>query len=650
MEQEKEHTYQSVSPEQANAEQSLLDSQAQLASIIASAMDAIITVDSDQKIVLFNIAAEKMFRFPAAEALGQSLDRFIPERFRKAHRQHIPNFGATEVTRRSMGSLGALHGLRANGEEFPIEASISKIEMKGETFYTVILRDLTQRMQDEARLREQAALLDHAQDAILVRDLNERILFWNKGAERIYGWTAQEVIGKDVREVLYPHGSREFEKARLAVKEKGEWIGELRHHAKNGREIIAESRLTLVEDEAGNPKSTLSINTDVTERKKLESQFLRAQRMESLGTLASGIAHDLNNILSPILMSIQLLQSKIKDPDSRQMLNVLLINAERGANIVKQVLSFARGMSGERIPLQPRYLVKEIIKILRETLPKHIEVKLDIPDDIWPVTGDATQIHQVLMNLCVNARDAMPTGGKLAVAAQNIYLDENYARMHLEAKPGRYVIITVADTGLGMPQHVIDKIFEPFFTTKDPGKGTGLGLSTVSGIVRGHGGFVNVYSEVDKGTQFRVFLPAARIEDLKQAEEESLDLPAGSGEMILVVDDEMAIREITRRTLEAFGYAVLTASDGTEAIALYAQKKDEIKLVLTDMMMPYMDGAATIRALQRINPQVKIIASSGLSENGRAAEMMGTGAKTFLSKPYTAEKLLKTIEAVLSRP
>src|SRR5205085_12229510 len=215
------------------------------------------------------------------------------------------------------------------------------------------------------------------------------------------------------------------------------------------------------------------------------------------------------------------------------------------------------------------------------------------------------RIHQVLMNLCVNARDAMPDGGKLSIKVENLYLDENYARLHIEAKPGRYAIITVADTGTGIPAHIVDKIFEPFFTTKEHGKGTGLGLSTVTGIVRGHGGFINVYSEPDRGTQFRVFLPAITLTESYALEEEQSDMPLGQGEVVLVVDDEMAIREITKSTLEAYGYRVLTASDGTEAIAIYAQNKDTIQVVLTDMMMPYLDGAATIRALQKVNPQVR---------------------------------------------
>jgi nitrogen-specific signal transduction histidine kinase len=303
------------------------------------------------------------------------------------------------------------------------------------------------------------------------------------------------------------------------------------------------------------------------------------------------------------MMSIRMLQNKFPDEDSQRLLQMLQASAERGAGLVKQVLSFARGVEGERITLQPRHLIREIVKILKDTLPKSISVDFSADDNLWAVSGDATQLHQVLMNFCVNARDAMAGGGRLTILAENVYIDDNYARMNIEARPGRYVRIKIVDTGSGMPPHIIDKIFEPFYTTKEQGKGTGLGLSTALGIVKGHGGFINVYSEVGSGTQFTIHVPAVTIEQASQRGAGAVELPYGKDELILVVDDERAILEITKTTLETHGYRALTASDGTEAVALYAQHKDEVKVVLTDMMMPYMDGPATIRALQKLNPQ-----------------------------------------------
>jgi PAS domain S-box-containing protein len=519
---------------------------------------------------------------------------------------------------------------------------------KGKPYqYVAIRNDITERKRAEEQLLEQATLLDNAQDAILVRDLDDKFLFWNKSAERIYGWRAAEVIGRDLKGTIYKNSLAQFDDAKRATVGNGEWRGELRQVTRDGKDIVVESRWTLVRDDRGEPKSVLVINTDVTDKKKIEAQFLRAQRMESIGTLASGIAHDFNNLLSPILMSIQLLKAKFPDEDGQRLLAMLQVSAERGASLVKQVLSFARGVEGERITLQPGHLIKEIFKILKDTLPKSIEVEFEGGEDLSVVAGDATQLHQVVMNFCVNARDAMPDGGKLIIKADNIEIDDNYARMNLEAKAGRFVVVTVADNGVGIPAANIHKIFEPFFTTKDQGKGTGLGLSTALGIVKGHGGFINVYSEAGRGTQFKIYLPAADT-PFSVLPESSRSLPVGHGELILVVDDEIAIREITKVTLETYGYRALTAADGTEAVALYAQHKDEIRVVLTDLMMPYMDGPATIRALRKMNPQIKIIASSGLAENVRAVEAGHIGVETFLPKPYTAEKLLSALAEIIS--
>jgi len=634
--------------ERMRAEEALKESEERFAGIVSHAREAIISVDESQRIILFNEQAEKIFGYSAEEVIGKPLDILIPPRFTKSHREHIREFSASPISGRGMNERGDIYGIRKDGREFPAEASISKVELRSGKLFTVMLRDITERKQAEERLREQATLLDRAKDAILVRDLSDTVLFWSKGAERLYGWTSDEAVGKNIRELLYTKGDPPpFEQAHKVLAEKGEWMGELRQMTKDGKELTVESRWTLVRNDKGEPKSILVINTDITEKKKLEAQFLRAQRMESIGTLAGGIAHDLNNVLSPILMSIRMLQMRFTDESSQRLLATLRASAERGARMVSQVLSFARGAEGERIAVQPRHLIREIVKILKDTLPKTIDIRFSLPDNLWAVAGDPTQLYQVLMNLCVNARDAMPQGGRLTIETENAYIDETYARMHLDAKPGRFVVITVSDTGVGIPPHIIDKIFEPFFTTKGQGEGTGLGLSTVMGIVRGHGGFINAYSEVGKGTQFKVYLPAIESTEMAQRQEEQGDLPVGHGELILVVDDEEAILEITRGTLEAFGYNVLTASDGTEAVALYAQNKDKIQVVLVDMMMPYMDGPSTIRALQKLNPKVKIIAASGLAANGKAVEAIGAAVKIFLSKPYTADKLLTALAGIL---
>jgi two-component system, cell cycle sensor histidine kinase and response regulator CckA len=382
---------------------------------------------------------------------------------------------------------------------------------------------------------------------------------------------------------------------------KGEWQGELHQLTKDGREIIVESRWTLVRDDKGEPKSILTVNTEITQKKQLEAQLLRSQRLESIGTLAGGIAHDLNNVLAPILMSVQVLQMKLREEQHQQVLKTLENNVKRGANLVKQVLSFARGIEGKRTIVQVKQVIFEIEQIITETFPKSITCEINIAENLWYVSGDTTQLHQVLMNLVVNARDAMPEGGILTICAENITIDQHYARMNIDAQIGSYIVINVADTGIGMPKEVEERIFEPFFTTKELGKGTGLGLSTALGIIKNHGGFVNVYSEVNKGTQFKVYLPAAVINETQWQIPEPEPCPGG-GELILVVDDEAAIREITKSSLESYNYRVLTAGDGVEAVSIYAEQVQEISVVLLDMMMPAMDGAIAIHRLQKINP------------------------------------------------
>ncbi|MEH1824977.1 MAG: PAS domain S-box protein [Nostoc sp.] len=511
-------------------------------------------------------------------------------------------------------------------------------------YYGGIAEDITERKLAEQKISEQAALLDIATDAILVRDFQSQILFWNQGAERMYGWLSTEVMGKETHEILYSAGTQhQLEKPLKSVIESGSWQGELHKVTKSGEKIVVESRWTLMRDSEGKPKSILTVDTDITEKKQLEEQFFRTQRLESLGTLAGGIAHDLNNILTPILAAAQLLQGKFFQDEERsgQLMALVEANARRGAALVKQVLSFARGFKGEPTIIQVKYLISEIIEIAKHTFPKSIEFSTVIPEDIWAISGDTTQLHQVLMNLVVNARDALPHGGNIKISAENKFIDEAYTRMNLDAKVGHYVVITVADNGIGIPPEVLDRIFEPFFTTKEVNVGTGLGLSTVLGIIRSHDGFIKVSSNVGRGSKFDLFLPA--VEATQAFRIEDLDLLPGKGELILVVDDEAQIREIATIILENHNYKILTASNGIEAIALYAQHKHQINAVLMDIMMPEMDGITAIRTLQKINQQVQIIACSGLNSMEVFTQAADVNVQAVLLKPYTARELLNSL-------
>jgi two-component system, cell cycle sensor histidine kinase and response regulator CckA len=528
-----------------------------------------------------------------------------------------------------------------------VEIAIQQSEL-----YQQAQNELAERKIAEQKIQEQAALLNIATDAISVRDLENRILFWNKGAERLYGWLAEEALGQNATDLIASGDLHQIDTIRLIAAKSGDWQGELQKKKKDGTELLVESRWTLVRDETGQPNSFLVVNTDITEKKRLEQQAFRTQRLESLGTLASGIAHDLNNILTPILATAQLLPLTLPalDQQNQNLLKILDDSASRGASLVQQILFFAQGTEGHRITLQVAHLLREIRQLVSQTFPKSIDVQIYIPEGLWMITGDATQLHQVLMNLCINARDAMPNGGILNLSTENLRIDEQYAQMELEAQVGPYLVMTISDTGIGIPQNIVDRIFDPFFTTKELGKGTGLGLSTVLGIVKSHGGFVKVLSEIGKGSQFKVFFPAIETEAADIAQGEAPQLNAGNGELILVVDDEPQILAISKEVLQLYNYRVLSVNNGIEAIAQYAQHQNaqhqnKISVVLMDMMMPEMGGEGAIQILRSMNPQVKIIASSGIASNETLAKAAGVTA--FLSKPYAIKELLGTLHEVL---
>lgn len=511
-----------------------------------------------------------------------------------------------------------------------------------------VMIDMTERKHAEEKIIEQAALLDEAQDAIIVSDLKGRILFWSKGAERIYDRAVEDVMGKSVDELLH-HAAATSQAALKETLKTGRWIGEMREQEKSGGELVVQSRWTLLRDGQGNPKSIMVINTDVTEHKQMEEQFLRSQRLESLGVLVSGIAHDLNNTLAPIIIGIQMLRLEPqRDPEMESLLVTMEISAKRSADMLKQMLTFARGGEIQKTLIQPADLVKEMSGIVSDTFSKFIECRVQAGPGLHPIAGIPTQLHQVLMNLCVNARDAMPKGGTLTLNAENVKLTATEAARHAGAKAGNYVCFSVADTGTGIPPEQLGKIFQPFFTTKAPGKGTGLGLSASSNIIKNHDGFMTVDSRPGHGTEFKVYLPAAGKTAVEPPVEKAL-LPAGAGERILVIDDEAAILAIMRAALENYGYTVLTAASGPEAIAQMGSHADTINLVITDLNMPFMDGEATITTLRKISDKFKTIIVSG-SELAAITANRQIKADAYVIKPFTNEALINTVHQALTHP
>lgn len=508
------------------------------------------------------------------------------------------------------------------------------------------ITDVTEIHKNQAKIAEQAALLDRAQDAIIVRDLEGSVSYWNQGAAHLFGWTAQEAIGKTVQKLYYKDEAA-YLSAMQSLLKNGEWSGELHKQTKSKKEIIVESRWTLLRDDLGNPISVLTIDTDQTEKKRLEAQFLRAQRMESIGTLAGGIAHDLNNVLAPIIMSIDLLRLSVNQKTDIELLDQMDASAHRGADLVRQVLSFARGVGGRRININPAYLLKEIAKIVKETFPKSITIRSHQAADLSMVSGDPTQLHQVLLNLCVNARDAMPEGGTMSLLAENIEISASQANQMENATPGHFVRFIVEDTGAGIEKEILGRIFEPFFTTKEVGKGTGLGLSTVLAIVRSHGGFIQVESAPEQGSSFHVYLPACVQVIESPAGQSGNKVPRGNGEYVLVVDDEAPVRSVLKNALETHGYHTLVAENGAEGLALYEREKHRIRVIITDMMMPVMDGPAMVAALHQLKAEQPIIAISGMTESVNIGRATAAGVNHFLAKPFAAETVLNVLHETL---
>lgn len=521
------------------------------------------------------------------------------------------------------------------------------ISYKSVEWYVLRINLERQREQAQRQIYEQAALLDKAQDAIMVHNLDWQSTYWNPSAERLLGWTAAEARTRNVQELLYKKHGEKFAEARAAVMNQGEWMGQLPQTTKAGKDILVESRWTRVCNAEGKPTSVLVINTDITERNKLESQLLRTQRLESIGTLAGGIAHDLNNVLTPILLGVEILANDEKVEYRKKTLNTIGISAKRGADMVKQVLSFTRGREGDKAPLQLKHVIRDLEKILHETFPKNLEIKVNLSADLPPIVGDVTQLHQVLLNLCVNARDAMPEGGKILVGAGKINLTEAETKQFLGTKPGNYVRLQVQDTGSGIPQEIIDRIFEPFFTTKEVGKGTGLGLSTVLSIVKQHAAFLDVSSVVGRGTTFTILFPLNEAAAVVQNKEIQAPVAAGSGRLVLVVDDEANIRDLLHSVLTAQGYRVMVAEDGARAVELFQKHSAEISLVMIDMMMPVLDGYKAIAAMHQLRRDTNFVAMSGMMQAEKYEQIATLTKIEVMNKPFSGQKVLETLTRIL---
>lgn len=636
--------------ERRRAEVALRESEERYRLLFEHAPDIVFSLAPTGAFTSLNRAFETVTGWPPSAWIGQPFQRLLhPDDQARGNELFQALLGGKRVPvfeLRVQTAAGGYRDVELTG--FGSQPSGGRLEVHG------IGRDITERKAAERQLREQNEILTNAHEGVMIVNLADEILLWNRGAEQIFGRSAAEARGQHPEQLLGPVDPALLSVLRTAVERDGFWRGEMRTQARDGRPLVVDCRTTLVRDEAGQPRARLSFFADITEKKQLEENLFHAQRLESIGMLAAGIAHDLNNMLAPILFAAPMLRGSLSTPRDLRILNTLEQSASRGAGLVKQILGFAHNSTGEFRPTQVKHLTQDIISVIEQTFPKSIELKQQIAAELWPVHGNPTQIHQVLLNLCVNARDAMPQGGTLSIAAANRRLTSAEAGQLPGSRPGNWLMLEVADTGTGIPPGVLERIWEPFFTTKGPGKGTGLGLSTVRGIVANHHGFVELHTEVGRGTLVRVFLPALESEPAHlTASTPPTGVRHGHGELIVVVDDHAPIREIIAEVLGTHGYRVVGCTDGVEAMTYFQTHAEEANLVITDVDMPRLGGVALVRALLDLRPEIKLIAISGLAHTEGPNTDVPEARKmvhAFLPKPFNPDELLGTVHRLLHPP
>jgi PAS domain S-box-containing protein len=539
-----------------------------------------------------------------------------------------------------------------------VSASCLKNSQGHTTGILVVVRDISERKEAEEQLLYQANLLQNVSDAIVATDLNFEITSWNQAAEALYGWPAREAIGQPVHEILqteYPY--EQYEQMQRRLLEQGIWKGEVIQKHKDGAAINILASVSLIKDSTGKPVGAVAALRDITERKqaekaqaKLEEQLRQAQKMESIGRMAGGVAHDFNNLLTVIQGYCGLMQAQIpSESPLLEDLKQIQRTGERATALTRHLLAFSRKQILAPTPLDLNSLVTNLRKMLERLIGEDITLSTLLQPGLWTIIADPGQIEQVIMNLAVNARDAMPTGGMLTIETSNVQLDENYLRTQLEAPSGSCVMLAVTDTGCGMDESVLAQIFEPFFTTKEQGKGTGLGLATAYGIIKQSGGDITVYSEPGQGATFRIYLPAGEGTMSDLAVPQASAVIRGGNETILLVEDEETVRKLARTALQGRGYAILEASHGGEALSLFEQHQELIDLLVTDVVMPRMSGRELAEQLKALQPQLKVLFMSGYTDDAIVRHGLLAAEVEYLSKPFSLNSLASKVREVLDK-
>ncbi len=617
--------------------------------VVEKSSEGIVLVERDGRIVYGSPATTRVLGRTAEEFMGQSAFRYVHPEDVDSVRQA---FAALLQTPLGEGMLREFRVQHEDGTWRHLEVTGTNL-LDDPSVRAVVLnfRDITERKAAAAALQANEAryrlLFENNPFPMWVYDAETlRIFAVNESAVNHYGYTREEFCVLTSAQLHPPEEAADLLKFLHAGRQAGKRSGTWRHRKKDGTILHVEVYSSPMKFEGRDARLVL-IN-DITEKKLLEAKFLHAQRLESLGLLAAGVAHDLNNVLAPIVFAAPLLRSSLTSERDLKILATLERSAERGSGLVKQILGFARSTTSEPASVQVKHLARDIADMIEATFPKAIQFEHHIPSDLWPVLGNPTQLHQVLLNLCVNARDAMPSGGTLRLSVRNCELDAAQAQALPGAQPGRWLLLEVADTGTGIAPEVLAHIWDPFFTTKPAGKGTGLGLSTVRGIVTQHHGFIAVESRPGHGAKFQVYLPAL-VERAAGETPGAAELPPGHGELLLVVDDDVAIRDTVTAMLAKQGYRVLAAGDGIEAVEHFTRHAGEIALVLTDVDMPHLGGDALARILIGMQPSVRLLVMSGLASIEHRGEIATARklAHSFLQKPFTAESLLAAVHDAL---
>jgi PAS domain S-box-containing protein len=640
--------------ERRRGEEQLRISTQRFSSVVESAMDAIITLDENQHVIVFNQAAEKMFGCFAWDVLGKPLDRFLPPEFRASHHEHVHRFGEAGITTRSMVTPGILTALRANGEQFPIEATVSQVQVAGQKLYTVIMRDITARKRAEETLRQSEArfrsIYEQAAVGIEQVALDGKLLMVNASVCRMLGYEESELLGKTVNDITCADDLSHQAKLIDALhrEHRRSYEIEKRYRHRDGSLVWVHVTSSMVHGPDGEPLYWISVIQDLSERKRTEEQLKQAQRMEAIGRLAGGVAHDFNTLLNVMLGYSELLLAELPPGDRRRERVLQIKNSgDAGAMLTKQLLAFSRKQALVQEVVDLREVASKMTPILGRLLRDDIQLSVKTSAELCPVKVDPGQIQQLVLNLAANAGDAMPDGGHLDIEVKAVELDEAYVHQHPTLKVGRYAMLAISDSGMGMDAGTLAHIFEPFFTTKEAGKGTGLGLATVYGIAKSNGGDIWVYSEPGVGTIFKVYLPLSA-ETVPGAEPALFRAPAklGGGETILLVEDSAALRELTKVILLRAGYHILEAEDGVAALELSASYEEAIDLVLTDVVMPRMRGPEMIARMVKQRPGIAVVFLSGYTEEV-ISQTDGVSGFTLVEKPYSADALLYSIRRTL---